>query len=292
MSKPVARTARPPSRLTRWLLKHRIEVVQPGPGAREEPGAATPLVAGRLPDRGGLLLDARLHTGHRSRGGRSLVADSHHAHSFADALRRAPHVPHRRRTEPPWAGIHRDAREPALVLEGQALRPVPARFRRHRLGRHDHPVGLRRHRPHRREPVLAGVPGRRNEHAGRRHAAAGGAAGCCLLERFPGSNRHRRGDGRSVPPAQPRRCHRWLLRDIHPTRGRRGLAGSAVRHPRRPALDAGRRRRGVPAPGPRALGVRDRRRHDAPRARRPRRRPRSGLWGGSATPARCSPSPP
>ena len=35
MSKPVARTARPPSRLTRWLLKHRIEVVQTGPGARE-----------------------------------------------------------------------------------------------------------------------------------------------------------------------------------------------------------------------------------------------------------------
>ena len=45
--------------------------------------------------------------------------------------------------------------KPADVLAGQAVRPRPARLRRHRLHHHHHPVRGRRHRAHRREPVLA-----------------------------------------------------------------------------------------------------------------------------------------
>ena len=44
--------------------------------------------------------------------------------------------------------------------QGKLFVLVPARVRRDRLHHHDHPLGRRRHRPHRREPVRARRPAR------------------------------------------------------------------------------------------------------------------------------------
>ena len=47
-----------------------------------------------------------------------------------------------------------DARAVAGLVAGQAAGPLPDRVRGDRLRDHDHPLGRRRHRPHRRESVL------------------------------------------------------------------------------------------------------------------------------------------
>ena len=84
------------------------------------------------------------------------------------AVRRAAGLPAGGPGEPARRGLDRDARAAAVVLEGQAVRPRPARLRGHRLPHHHDAVGGRRHRAHRREPVLAGRPAgsRGDRHAG------------------------------------------------------------------------------------------------------------------------------
>ena len=62
--------------------------------------------------------------------------------------------------EPARRGLDRDAGAAAVVLEGQAVRPGPARLRRDRLHHHHDPVGRRRHRPPDREPAPRAVPAR------------------------------------------------------------------------------------------------------------------------------------
>ena len=49
------------------------------------------------------------------------------------------------------------------LVAGQALRPRPARLRRHRLHHHHHPLGRRRHRPPRREPLRPALPATASE---------------------------------------------------------------------------------------------------------------------------------
>ena len=68
----------------------------------------------------------------------------------ADAVRRAADLPPRRPREPARRGLASPCSKRLLpVVEGQAVRPVPARVRRHRLHHHHHTVRRRRHRPHR-----------------------------------------------------------------------------------------------------------------------------------------------
>ena len=76
--------------------------------------------------------------------------------------------------EPARRGLDLDARAPARRWQGKLFVLVPARLRRDRLRHHHHPLGRRRHRAHRREPVRAGS----SSHGprGRRHAGADRAA--------------------------------------------------------------------------------------------------------------------
>ena len=70
-----------------------------------------------------------------------------------DAVRRAAGLPPRGRGKPARRGLDRDAGAAAVVLEGQALRPRPARLRRDRLHHHHDAVGRGRDRAHGREPA-------------------------------------------------------------------------------------------------------------------------------------------
>ena len=74
------------------------------------------------------------------------------------------------------------------LVAGQALRPRPARLRRHRLHHHHHPLGRRRHRARRREPLHPALPARPR---GRRHPRADRPARGGLPEGLQGGHRDR-----------------------------------------------------------------------------------------------------
>ena len=103
--------------------------------------------------------------------------------------------------------------------QGKLLRARAARLRRDRLHHHDHPLGRRRHRARRREPVRQAsctaieVPD---------HAGADRAARRRLPQGVQRGDRHRRRAGRRLPRPQRRRHRRGADRDrAHPGRVRR-----------------------------------------------------------------------
>ena len=242
------------------------------------------MVAGRVPHWGGLLLYLGLHTRHRGARGRGALAHSHPSHSALDPLGDAADVPRGLPAEPPRSGLDRDAREPALVLEGQAVRALPSGVCGHSLDSHDHPLRGRRRRAHRREPASAGLPTRRR---GRHNPTAARDTGGGLPQGLQGGYRHRGLYSRGLPAAEPRGGGRRLLQ--HPCRAAipRRLAGLPVRRLRQPAGHARGVAARVPAAGPGALWLRDRGEHDAARARGRRRTTPSVPRGASATRAGC-----
>src|SRR4051794_32187988 len=102
------------------------------------------MVAGDVPDRRRLLLHARLPAGDRRPGRRSALPGRDGRPRGPDPARCAPRLSPRGRGEPPRRGLHRDARAAAVLLEGQAVRPGAAGFRRDGLHHHHDPVRRRR----------------------------------------------------------------------------------------------------------------------------------------------------
>ena len=96
----VRRLAEAPRRPAQALVARRSRRGRAWPGGQGGPRRAAPLVAGRVPDRGGLLLHPRLHPWHRGAGGRCALAHSHPLHSALDPLRGAADVQAGRRGEP------------------------------------------------------------------------------------------------------------------------------------------------------------------------------------------------
>ncbi|CAA9426084.1 MAG: putative membrane protein, partial [uncultured Rubrobacteraceae bacterium] len=233
------------------------------PAGQRGPAPPAPLVAGRVPDRCGLLLDSGLHPGYCGARSRSALTHSHPAHRAADPLRGPADVPPRRRGEPARARFDLDAREASLVLEGQAVRARPTGLRGDRLAGYDHPLCGGRHGPHRRESTGAGVLRRP---PGRHHPRAVGGARRGLPQGFQRSHRPRGPPGRGVPVTQPGSRGRRLLRDRCEPPNHHQLAELAAHQLREPAGDDHRVSGGVPAARARSLGLRNRREHDAARA--------------------------
>src|SRR3990170_4995967 len=89
-----------------------------GPGDERGSRRAILLVAGRVPDRRGLLLDPGLHPRHRGARGRGALAHSNLAHRAAHALGYAADVPRCRPGKSARTRFYLDARTFALVLAG------------------------------------------------------------------------------------------------------------------------------------------------------------------------------
>ena len=114
------------------------------PGGQGRSDRAAFLVAGCMSYRRRLLLYARLPAWHRGPRGRSSLARSHLAYRAGDPLWDVADVPPRRRGEPTRAGFDRDARGPALVLEGEAVHLMLTGVRGHLLVGYDYPLGILR----------------------------------------------------------------------------------------------------------------------------------------------------
>src|SRR5215203_4833721 len=232
-----------------------------GPGRARSPGQrgakrAAPLVAGGVPDRGGLLLHPGLHSGYRGACSRGALAHRHSLHSALDPLRSTADVQASRRGEPARPGLYLDAREVTLVLARQGAGALPLGLRGYGVAGHDHPLGGGRSRPRGREPanaLLLARPG------GARHAGAPGGAWCDLPQGLRGGHRHRHLHSRGLPPLEPPRRGRRLLRDCDAPTERGPLAGCAVHELRQPPVDAGGLAPRVSATSTRAIGLRDRR---------------------------------
>ena len=211
-----------------------------GAGQQGRRAPRAPVVAGHVPDRRRLLLHPRLPARHRRPGRRRPLARRHADPRPADPLRRPADLPPRGRGEPARRGLDRHARAAARLVAGQALRPRPARVRRHRLHHHDHPVGRRRHRPPRREPLRPGAPARPR---GRRHPGPARPARGGLPQGLQGGHRHRGGPGRrSTWPSTPSWSAYGLYQvAAHPQRARR-LDGPALSTAHGNPLVDGRRR--------------------------------------------------
>ena len=98
----------------RWLLEGHTPRAG-GPPSAPRGASPAPVVAGDVPDRRRLLLDARLPARHRRPGRRRALADRHADPGPADAVRRAADLPPRRRGEPARRGLDRHARAPAAA---------------------------------------------------------------------------------------------------------------------------------------------------------------------------------
>ncbi len=180
----------------------------------------------------------------------------------------AARLPQGCRGEPARRGLDRDAGAAAVLLAGQALRPDPARLRRHRLPDHHHPVGRRRLHPPGGEPAPDGRPAQPPDAD---HALPGGTARRGVPQGLPGGDRRRGRPGRHLPRAERDR------------RGRRPVARADRRAPRdrldgRPDRPARQRLRhdrrgpaGLPQARARPVRLRDRRGRDAAREGQPGR---------------------
>ena len=279
------------------------DAVAPNPGLRPGSGMADgavhsathdpvargqALVAGHVPDRCRLLLDLGLPARYRGAGRRRTLADRHPGARRGHAARSATCVPTGRRREPTRAGIDRDARTPAPVLEGQALRPGAARLRRHRLRDHDDPLGRRRRRPRDREPLRAVLPARPGAVD---HAGSARTAGRRLPPRLHRGHRHRCGARRGLPAAEHRRARGLALAGARPSGPGAGLGSGPHPGTWKPRDDGRRRADGLSAAGTRALRVRDRCRGDASRPRGRGRQRGAAASAASAAPSGCSRRP-
>src|SRR5579884_4103100 len=104
-------------------------------------GAGIFLVPGRLPDRGGLLLDACLSAWNRVAGGGNAGAGGDTGAGGGDAGGGATGVRGGGAAIVCGTGLDRDAREPARRLEIEDIRAGAAGFRGHRFRDHDDAVG-------------------------------------------------------------------------------------------------------------------------------------------------------
>src|ERR671912_228898 len=123
--------------------------------------------------------------------------------------------------KPPRTRLGGHAGAAAVVLGRQAVRPRPARVRGHLLDHHHHPVLGRRHRPHRREPLLARAPA--GPACGDHAAAAGGAWGR-VPGRVPRGRQDRDPAGRGLPAVERGRGRRRVRPDRWGSRAAERLA--------------------------------------------------------------------
>ena len=161
-------------------------------------------------------------------------------------------------------------------VEGQAVRPRPARLRRHRLPHHHHPVGRRRHRPHGGEPVSA--PALLHGHQVVITLVLIAAARRGLPQGLHGGDRRRGRAGRRLPGAERRGGGgRPVARGRPQPHVVPDWTHGADRRARQPARDDRRRPAGLPQAGARPVRLRDRRgRHAADQGRPARHRGRPG----------------
>ena len=234
--------ARTASSLRNWLLQGHAPKKRHFPGPHVHPAADAqdaPLVAGHVPHRRRLLLHPGLPARHRGAGGRAALAARHAGAGRADPVRRPAGLPAGGRGEPPRRGVDRDAGAAAAVLEGQALRPGPARLRRDVLDRHDDPVGRGRDGAHRGEPAraLGAARARGGHHPGAARAARGG-----VPQGVHRGDRGGRRPGRRVPRAERRRGGRGPVGGGHGAGPGHRLVGRADHPARQPGDDARRPR--------------------------------------------------
>lgn len=190
----------PSGRLARWMLRHQVQPV--GPAASGGAFGTARVVEGDVPDRRRLLLQPRLRACDRGPGRRSRLPAGDPAHRGTDPAGDAAHVPAGGEGQPARGRVGGDAGGPAAVLVGQALRPGPARLRRHLVDHHHHPVHCGRLRPRGGKPLLPRRPARTR---GRPHRGAAADPGRGLPARF------QRGGPRGHPPGRrlpgPERGH-------------------------------------------------------------------------------------
>lgn len=276
----MATTEQPPSRLRAWMLEGLSDMgkaCRPAHSARRaEAGRGPALVPSDVPDGRRLLLDPRLPAGHRGPRGRPALTHRDHHPRDRHPGGRAAGLSQGGGGEPARAGLDLDAGAAAHLLEGQTLRPDPARLRRHRLPHHHHALRRGRLHPPGREPPSAQRPARPADadHPRTRRPARRG-----VPQGLPGGDRRRRRSGRALPRTERRRRARRPVAHHHRrTRRHRlverpdGRARQRVRHDRH-----GPDR--LPEARPRSVRLRDRRRRDAARQGR-----RGGHRGGPAGP--------
>ncbi len=138
------------------------------------------LVAGDVPDRCGLLLDAELSARYRGTRRRRPVAARDPADRASHPVRDAADLSKGGGRKPWRTRLPGDARQATAILGRQAARPLPARLCGHLLDHHHHPVLGGRDGPHRREPLHPRIPAGR---ARRDHARAARGARCGVPRR-------------------------------------------------------------------------------------------------------------
>ncbi len=254
--------------LRTWAALPRLAAggpVRPGQAAPRSacPGprrTGPPLVAGDVPDRPRLLLHPRLPARHRRPRGRTALPGGDRRPRRRHPLRRPARLPPGGPGEPARRRLDRDAGTPAVVLEGQAVRPRPARLRGHRLHDHHHPVGCRRHRPPGREPSPAQRPDRQTGH---HHPGDDRPARRRLPQGLQRGDRPGCRPGRDLPRAQRGRRRHRLLPCLQLPRSGERLGGRAHRGARQRRRHDRRRPGDLPQTRPRPLRLRDRRRRHA-----------------------------
>src|SRR6185369_12687817 len=113
------------------------------------------MVEGDVPHRGRLLFDSRIPARYCISCRWDTLAICYFHSSLIDALWRSPYLQCRGAREPARRRFDRDAREPSVALEGQAVRTCVARVRSYRFCYYYHSLSCRCHGPHTRESVCS-----------------------------------------------------------------------------------------------------------------------------------------
>ena len=246
------------------------------------------MVAGDVPDRRRLLLDAGLPARHRGAGRRPAVPDRDAGAGRRHPAGCPPRLSPRGRREPARPGVDRDAGAPAALLARQDLRAGAPRLRDDRLRDHDDALRRGRVRARHREPLRPALPARPGalDHPGAAGPARGGVP--ARVQRGDRCGGRARGH---LPGPQRGGALGLPVADRDPPVRRTRLGSGADHGARQPGDDGGGRPDGLPPAGARAVRLRDRRGRDAARERRPPRTPKSDRPVGSAAPRSCSPGP-
>src|SRR3954451_23050685 len=106
--------------------------------SRQRTGTSVGVVESHVPDRRRLFLDAGIPAGHRVFGRRSDLTAGDTGPRSPHAVWRFAHVLAGCRTEPAWAGQHRNPRETAAAMARQGTSPLSPWIRGNGLHHHHH----------------------------------------------------------------------------------------------------------------------------------------------------------